>query len=219
MTEAEWLAETDSVPMYEFLRASGKANERKLRLFSCAYVRLGWHLLHDDRSRKAIEVSELYADGMASKDELADARQSAMWATKAIPNPSPESSVALLARHVADDVDVSITMTTAAYEGTGWEHTGEREALFRGKSKVAKLFHEVFGNPFRSVTLDRAWLTGTVTALATAIYTDRAFNRLPILADALEDAGCTLQDILDHCRQPGEHCRGCWALDLVLGKS
>jgi len=68
------------------------------------------------------------------------------------------------------------------------------------------------------VTLDPAWLTGTVTSLAQAIYDERAFDRLPILADALEDAGCTNQDILAHCRQPGEHCRGCWALDLVLGR-
>jgi hypothetical protein len=63
-----------------------------------------------------------------------------------------------------------------------------------------------------------AWNNGTVVKLAQAIYTDRAFDRLPILADALEDAGCTSQDILNHCRQPGEHCRGCWVLDLLLSK-
>jgi hypothetical protein len=64
-----------------------------------------------------------------------------------------------------------------------------------------------------------SWLTSTVTSLAQAIYTDRAFDRLPILADALEDAGCTNQDILAHCRQPGEHVRGCWVVDLLLAKS
>jgi len=77
----------------------------------------------------------------------------------------------------------------------------------------------IFGSlPFRPVVLDPAWLTSTVTSLAEAIYTDRAFDRLPILADALEDAGCTNPDILSHCRGGGEHVRGCWALDLVLGK-
>jgi hypothetical protein len=75
------------------------------------------------------------------------------------------------------------------------------------------------------VTLDPAWQTPTVLALATATYENRIMPaetlepaRLAILADALEDAGCTNADILDHCRQPGEHVRGCWVLDLLSGK-
>ena len=67
-------------------------------------------------------------------------------------------------------------------------------------------------------TLDPAWLTPTVQSIAAAIYQDRAFDRLPILADALEEAGCTNADVLLHCRQPGEHVRGCWVVDLLLGK-
>ena len=74
-------------------------------------------------------------------------------------------------------------------------------------------------DPFRPHSVDSGWLTRTVLDLAQAIYDDRAFADLPILADALEDAGCTDRAILDHCRQPGEHVRGCWAVDLVLGKS
>jgi hypothetical protein len=73
-------------------------------------------------------------------------------------------------------------------------------------------------NPFRPVTVDPAWQTSNVTALAQPIYDERAFDRLSILADALEDAGCDNADILNHCRQPGEHVRGCWVVDLVLGK-
>src|SRR5262249_1007009 len=80
------------------------------------------------------------------------------------------------------------------------------------------LIHDVFGSPFRTRAIDQAWLTPTVKQLATAIYEQRAFERLPILADALEDAGCTSADLLNHCRLPGVHVRGCWALDLVLGK-
>jgi hypothetical protein len=76
----------------------------------------------------------------------------------------------------------------------------------------------IFGNPFRPVTTNPKFLTPTVQSLAQAIYTERAFDRLPILADALEEAGCTNLDILNHCRQPGVHARGCWALDLVLGR-
>jgi hypothetical protein len=77
---------------------------------------------------------------------------------------------------------------------------------------------DVFGNPFRPVTLDPAWRTANVVSLARAIYDERAFDRMPILADALEDAGCTSADVLEHCRRPGEHVRGCWVVDLVLGK-
>jgi hypothetical protein len=77
----------------------------------------------------------------------------------------------------------------------------------------------IFGNPFRPVVLDSRWITPTVEQLAKPIYADGAFDRLPILADALEDAGCDNADILNHCRQPAEHARGCWVVDLILGKS
>jgi hypothetical protein len=86
----------------------------------------------------------------------------------------------------------------------------------------AYLLQDVFGPlPFRPVAIDPAWLRwnfGTVPAIARHVYEDRAFHDLPILADALEDAGCTDQDILTHCRLPGEHVRGCWVVDLLLGK-
>ena len=81
-----------------------------------------------------------------------------------------------------------------------------------------QFLHDIFGNPFRPIVADHAWLTPTVQSIASAIYQDRAFDRLPILADALEEAGCTNADVLLHCRQPGEHVRGCWVVDLVLGK-
>jgi hypothetical protein len=77
----------------------------------------------------------------------------------------------------------------------------------------------IFGNPFRPVSVDAVWLTANVVAIAQGIYAEPAFDRLPILADALEDAGCTNADIFNHCRQPGEHVRGCWVVDLALGKS
>ena len=83
----------------------------------------------------------------------------------------------------------------------------------------ASLLRDVIGNPFHGAAVEIRWQTANVVALARAIYAERAFQRLPILADALEDAGCTDRAILDHCRQPGEHVRGCWVVDLVLGKS
>ena len=80
-------------------------------------------------------------------------------------------------------------------------------------------FRCVAGNPFRPVAFDPAWRTETVVALATAIYAERAFDRMPILADALEEAGCDHVDILTHCRGPGPHVCGCWVVDAVLGNS
>jgi hypothetical protein len=82
---------------------------------------------------------------------------------------------------------------------------------------LSAIMRDIFGNPFRPATIDSSALTTTVTRLADAIYQDRAFDCLPILADALEDAGCTNQDILAHCRG-GEHARGCWVLELLLGR-
>src|SRR5262249_28745748 len=78
--------------------------------------------------------------------------------------------------------------------------------------------HDIIGNPFKPIFLDPAWLTLTVKALAEQIYNDRAFDRMPILADALEEAGCTVKEVLEHCRNGGEHVRGCWVVDKVLGK-
>ncbi|HJZ60331.1 MAG TPA: hypothetical protein VKE74_35635 [Gemmataceae bacterium] len=81
------------------------------------------------------------------------------------------------------------------------------------------LLRDIFGNPFRPVAVDPRWLTSDVVALARGIYEGRAFDRLPILADALQDAGCENADILGHCRDPQlAHIRGCWVVDLVLGK-
>jgi hypothetical protein len=77
---------------------------------------------------------------------------------------------------------------------------------------------DIFGHLFRPVTADPSWLTHTVVSLASGIYAERAFDRLPILADALQDAGCDNADVLTHCRCDGPHVRGCWVVDLVLGK-
>ncbi len=99
---------------------------------------------------------------------------------------------------------------------TDWK-VGE---LMESHAQVA-LLRCIFGNPFRPVRVAPSWLTwngGTVPKLAQAIYDERRFADLPILADALEEAGCTDAAILDHCRQLGEHVRGCWVVDLCLGK-
>jgi len=81
------------------------------------------------------------------------------------------------------------------------------------------LLRDIFGNPFRPVACDASWLTSDVVALARGIYDDRAFDRMPILADALQDAGCDNDEVLNHCRDAAQvHVRGCWVVDLLLGK-
>jgi hypothetical protein len=95
------------------------------------------------------------------------------------------------------------------------EYTDARAAERR---KQCVMLREIFGNPFRPATLHPSWLTHTVRMLAEGIYADRAFDRLPILADALQDAGCENWDILNHCRGEGPHVRGCWVVDQVLKK-
>jgi hypothetical protein len=85
-------------------------------------------------------------------------------------------------------------------------------------TQFASDFRDIFANPFRPVTLAPSWQTETVVALATGIDADRAFDRMPVLADALEDAGCDYADVLSHCRGEGPHVRGCWVVDLMLGK-
>jgi hypothetical protein len=83
------------------------------------------------------------------------------------------------------------------------------------------LVRDIFGNPFRPVSIDPSWLTwhdGLLVLMAQRMYDSRDFADMPILSDALEEAGCTNEAILNHCRQPGEHIRGCWVVDLLLGK-
>ena len=87
------------------------------------------------------------------------------------------------------------------------------------RADLADLLRDIFGNPFRPVVFDPRWQSETAVTLATGIYAERAFDRMPILADALEEAGCNNAAILTHCRGDGPHVRGCWVVDLILGKS
>ncbi|AWM42519.1 hypothetical protein C1280_35020 [Gemmata obscuriglobus] len=82
----------------------------------------------------------------------------------------------------------------------------------------AELVRDLFADRFWFVVPDPAWLTADVRALANHIYDGHAFEHMPILADALQDAGCESGRVLDHCRGPAPHARGCWVIDLVLGK-
>jgi hypothetical protein len=105
------------------------------------------------------------------------------------------------------------TARAAMFPGWSDDIGYRREEQFQ-----VSLLRDIFGNPFRAVAVKSSWRSSTVVSLAQAIYEEPAFDRLPILADALEDAGCDHADILEHCRGPGPHVRGCWVVDLILGK-
>lgn len=99
-----------------------------------------------------------------------------------------------------------------------WNRPSDRQRIGVRNKRITGLLRDIVGNPFRPIALDPAWLTTTVHSLAQTVYDERAFDRLPVLADALEDAGCANHELLSHCRGPGSHVRGCWVVDLLLGK-
>src|SRR5262245_54099910 len=212
MTEVEWRNCKDTRRMLVFLE--NKFSERKARRLACSIGRLLWPFLGDDRSRRAVEVAEQFADGQAIETELVaantaagdavrgDASRIAMWVA--------DGSGAWQAARVAI---VQLQQSAGDLRASGWPESALRRS---------QLFMDcIFGNPFQPAAIDPHWLAWndwTVVKLAKTIYEDRRWEIMSILADALEDATCTNRDILDHCRGPGPHVRGCWVVDLILGK-
>ena len=232
MTEQEWWSCDDAQRMLQFLRASGKATRRPCRLFACACVRRVWGLLTDEMSRTAVGVAERYADGPANGTELEHAALDAAPAYDAPPLSAYAASVAAwvtcaedAARAPADAADQAGRAVAGNHELTPAWYT----ALRAEEGVQSHLLRCIFGNPFRQPpTIDPSlltWSDGLVPKLARAVYEDRRLQagtfdeaRLAVLADALEEAGGTDEAILSHLRSDGPHVRGCWALDLVLGK-
>jgi hypothetical protein len=217
MTEAEWLAAIDPAPMLDSLR--GKASGRKLRLFGCTCVRQIWSLLGED-APAAVGVAENYADGLASKAALRRARWEVRDERYGLETGEGRVSLRWVACWLAETV-----ATVRAYDAVVAELkrlTPYVPILQESElSTSCEVVRDIFGNPFRSAKVAPGCLNrngGTVRKLGQAIYDERAFDRLPVLADALEDAGCTDAAILSHCRAPGPHVRGCWVVDLLLGK-
>jgi hypothetical protein len=215
MTEAEWLANTDPQRLLEYL--GGTAHLRKLRLFAYGCCRRVWHLLTHADSRAAAEAAERFADGLERKGHLAAVRSRARQVTfvqRGAAYIAWRAAFEKLPTVIGNIARGTIYNAAAHPGGGGWNSTDvERESV-----AVAALLREIFGNPFRPVTFDPAWRTDTTVSLARTMYESRDFSAMPILADALQDAGCDNDDVLNHCRGPGPHVRGCWVVDLVLGK-
>ncbi len=205
-----------------------KTSDRKLRLFAVACGRRLWHLLASKRSQRAIEVGESYADGLVARSALVAASRAAasagmnaqqyaanhddnslIWPSRA--SPAWAARAASLSR-----------AWSAAAEGSLYAMRASEPV---GPEEQCQLLCDIVGNPFRPLTIDPSWLTPTVRALAVAAYENRDLpagtlqhDHLAVLADALEDAGCTSPAVLVHFRSPGPHVRGCHVLDLILNK-
>jgi hypothetical protein len=204
MTEQEWEASTDAVPMLDFLRTQAAASDRKTRLWACASCRRLLHLLEGDGHRRHVEVAELYADEAVSEEDLLAAKVGWPWGFSLNPGPGCEPD------------DLTWTASDRPAEVTA----------------QADLLMDIFGRlAFRTPRLDPRWQTPLVLSLAQAVYEERVAldpsrpgwlvldpARLLVLADALEEAGCDEPMILGHLRVPGEHTRGCWCIDSIQGK-
>ena len=246
MTEAEWLACANPEPMLQFLRK--KASDRKVRLFAVACCRRIWPSLEHEEFREAVRKAESFADGLAERDEMLQAHDKAGAIFPTLHGKDNGPGAALTASgfpsrpksiwvRIADALDdpwwedefdkgdrlapALVTATHAARAAAdlqGDKRTLDSPVTLAEHQEQTVLVHCLFGNPFRPRPERAAWLTSEVRVLAHGIYTDRAFDRMPLLADALEALGSTNVDMIEHCRSGREHARGCWVVDLLLGK-
>jgi len=248
VTETEWAACREPEKMLTYLRDAGGASDRKLRLFAVAVCRRIWPLLTDQRSRKAIEVAEDWAEGRASEGDLAAARAQAeaaandsYWQAR-YPGTHPEH-VAVRATLAAAQAVCSVVEGTAYGEAAAQAaraaaHQAAAAVLFAREDDPAAerasqaaqqaqeagqaaLLRDIFGNPFAAgPRLDAVlrWNDSCVVRIAEGIYREKAFERVGVLHDALLDAGLDSEAVLSHLREP-IHARGCFVIDLLLGKS
>jgi hypothetical protein len=227
VSDADWLNATRPFEMmrwWEYFR--GKPSPRKHRLLACAAVRLIWHLATDSRLRRAVEVAEAFADHQVAPDILTTAHEEALalgLARGAVLEHMSSAEpgwqavcdawrIAHAAASAADPSDAVLgnAMHHAAQDGGQGKDTED--------PVQAALVRDVLGNPLRPVIFDPDWRTPEVVALAERIYVDRAFGRMPALGDSLVQAGCRDEEVVGHCRSDGMHIRGCWVVDLALGR-
>ncbi len=216
MTEAEWLSCAEPKALLD--HHARFASQRKLRLAAAACARQGWHLLADRWSREAVETAERFVDRLADRHDFAVARAAALDAVR-----WAESN-----EHTADHRVVHATRAAAAVTMDDPERAARQAVVHSalaagggvGELQCA-LLRDVFGNPFRPVVPALSWSgrDGEIKQFARTLYEGRRFAELPGLAEALTREGCRETAVLDHCRGPGPHVRGCWVLDLLTGRT
>jgi hypothetical protein len=186
---------------------------RKVLLFSHACFERHWDML-PAACRKWADLALGVAEGHSAIDALVqveDDAEEALYDACQKTDYIGQSNLASL-----------IDIFRVAWENNEGIEEGDNAIWKADRDVQANMVRDIFGNAFRPVVIDPVWLTwrdATVLKIAQTIYDERRFADMPVLADALEEAGCTNDDILNHCRQPGEHVRGCWVVDLLLGKT
>ena len=227
MTEAAWRTSDDPYEMLDFVQ--GRLSDRKLRLFLCACCRRIWGGYADDRSRRALEAAERYAEGLATERELGVARNGALAAARRRGDSGAWGAYWAASRRLGPTARGVMEAVTES-----WARIAAIKAQERGISpsaawnaaadaashSQADLLREIIGDPLRPVRIDPAWLAwndGVVRKMARVLHDERRFAEMPLLADALEDAGCADAELLGHLRGPGEHVPGCFALDALAG--
>jgi hypothetical protein len=184
-----------------------RPRERKLRLLTCGALRSVWQRLPDERCRAAVELAERLADGQAT-----DVERQALWLQLA-------QARDLALQHGAQDLALWFRDARSALTENMAEYWPPAEVNGR---TLCDLIRDLFA-PYHDCHIEPDWLawnSGTVAKMARVIYDERRFAEVPILGDALEEAGCSDQGILTHCRAPkAVHVRGCWVLDALLNLS
>jgi hypothetical protein len=220
MNEEEWNNARYPHRMLTLLPSS----PRKRRLFAAACCREVWRLICDDRYRSAVEAAEAFADGAIS-----DAARQRIAKSAGLEKPddalqSPADHAHQAARLAVGNVVHAANAAIYASMSLTIDHMQSEKRLGRliitiqhYDSRFCELLRDVV-NPYFDDAVEPTWRSKNAVALAKTIYRDRSYDMLPILADALMDAGCTSERLLEHCRSQGPHVRGCWAVDVVLGK-
>jgi hypothetical protein len=228
LTLADWEASVDLVPLLAFINRRGRTSNcrssfaRKMRWFACACCRRIWHLLSEASNQEAVRMTEGFAAGQESTTELYRTYEVQLQALR---SPSEirtgrVKEVALTALytaspHYSDAIRAAVHSVRALTEGNLHpEAIRQQETTFQ-----INALRDLFGDLFYSRHMQPQWVLangGAVRRLAEAIDQERAFERLPVLADALEEAGCAESMILGHCRGGGTHVRGCWVIDMLL---
>jgi hypothetical protein len=222
LTEEKWLAHIDAIRLLRHLQrrhriGKRKAGCRKVRLFACAVCRqLLWDVPLPPLFHSIVETAERYAE---HEIKIATLTAKDRPASQLVPRPysGARAYAANAMRNTAYSSDMSAAYGVAFNAVEALKKNKDRHA----KRKVSNVLREIFGNPFHAPAIDDdllCWKFATLPTIARVIYDERRFADLPVLADALEEAGCTDAEVLRHCREPGEHVRGCWVLDLLLGK-
>lgn len=239
MTEIDW--QTTTTGAYDLLRyIRTRTTSRKLQLLMCAACRLIVEHLPAERTLPILIGLEQYAEGEVPLETFRQVTTAAQRLERETDGDDPSTpkylAIKALRAAVSSPLDVALHRVIENVESVAGRDAGEglgRAARGKRHGEICDLFREIIGNPFAPRTAVPTWMqpterstpgwlirvSETARRIAVAIHRDQAYDRFPILADALEEEGCTDDELLLHLRLPGSHVRGCWALDLVLSKN